>query len=87
LVSQPFFGNRLITAGIIAELAIILAINYTTAGQVIFGTSAIGVRVWLAVLPFAAGMVLLEEARKVIVRSRVTSRFPVRPAGEIARRV
>ena len=84
LVSRPFFGNRLITAGIIAELALILAIDYTTAGQAIFGTASIGGRVWFVLLPFAGGMVLLEEARKVVVRWGETPRRVERAASGIA---
>jgi hypothetical protein len=39
-------------------------------GQYIFGTASIPVSVWAVVLPFAAAMVVLEEARKTIVRDR-----------------
>jgi hypothetical protein len=47
---------------------VILAIDYTTPGNALFGTAPIGVRVWLFVLPFGAAMLLLEEGRKAIVR-------------------
>jgi magnesium-transporting ATPase (P-type) len=70
IVSRPFFGNFLITAGIVAEVALILAIDYTAPGNSIFGAAPIGYEVWLVVLPLAAAMLVLEEMRKAIVRSR-----------------
>jgi calcium-translocating P-type ATPase len=70
IFSQPLFGNRLITSGIVAEILIILLIDYTSVGQALFGTAPIARSAWLAVLPFAIGMLALEEARKAIVRSR-----------------
>jgi sodium/potassium-transporting ATPase subunit alpha len=67
--SQPPFSNILITVGIVAEICIILLIDYTSTGQALFGTAAIDWRAWLIVLPFAIGMLMLEEARKAFVRS------------------
>jgi magnesium-transporting ATPase (P-type) len=69
IFSQPMFSNGLITSGIVAEILIILVIDYTPPGQALFGTAAIGLSAWLAVLPFAVGMLTLEEARKAFVRS------------------
>ncbi len=68
--SRRFFGNRLITAGIVTELALILLIDYTKAGNAIFGTAPLEWRAWAVVLPFALAMLLLEELRKRIVRGR-----------------
>ncbi|HET9359693.1 MAG TPA: cation-transporting P-type ATPase [Vicinamibacterales bacterium] len=70
IVSRPLFGNVLITAGIVAEVALILAIDYTAPGNSIFGTAPVGYEVWLVVLPLAAAMLILEEIRKASVRSR-----------------
>ncbi|HEU4893339.1 MAG TPA: cation-transporting P-type ATPase [Vicinamibacterales bacterium] len=67
---RPLFDNRLITTGIVAELALILLIDYTTAGNTAFGTAPLGYRIWLAALPFAAAMLALEEVRKAAVRWR-----------------
>jgi len=61
-------GNRLILGGIAVELALILLIDYTPWGNRIFDTAAIGTEVWLFVIPFAAGMLVLEEGRKWLVR-------------------
>jgi magnesium-transporting ATPase (P-type) len=62
------FDNPLILAGIAAELALILVIDYTPWGNRVFGTAPIAVDVWRHVMPFALGMVALEEARKWLVR-------------------
>jgi magnesium-transporting ATPase (P-type) len=70
LFSGAIFGNRLIAAGIVAELALILLIDYTAAGNALFGTSPIGLEAWVVVLPFALAMLTLEEVRKGIVRRR-----------------
>ena len=67
--SLSFFSNRLITAGIVTEIAVILLIDYTPIGHALFGTAPIGWTVWLIVLPFAIAMLVLEEARKAFVRS------------------
>jgi sodium/potassium-transporting ATPase subunit alpha len=64
------FENPLITAGILAELALVAAIDYTKLGNATFGTAPIGYRVWLSVLPFAVAMLAFEEARKAVVRRR-----------------
>jgi len=67
--SLPVFGNRLITAGIVAEIALILLIGYTPAGHALFGTAPISSSAWLIVVPFAVGMLSLEEGRKALMRS------------------
>jgi sodium/potassium-transporting ATPase subunit alpha len=68
--SRPLFENPLITAGIVAEIALILAIDYTTPGNALFGTAPIGHGVWLVAVAFATALLLLEEARKAFVRWR-----------------
>jgi sodium/potassium-transporting ATPase subunit alpha len=70
--SRPLFGNALITAGIVAEVGLILAIDFTAFGNAVFGTAAIGYEAWLVVLPFAVAMLALDEARKAFVRWRET---------------
>lgn len=62
------FSNRLVLAGIAAELALVLAINYTALGNWIYGTAPSGAALWLFVLPFALGMLALEEGRKWLRR-------------------
>ena len=50
------------------ELTAIVLIDYTAPGRHLFGTGTVDVSVWLFVIPFALGMVLLEEVRKWLVR-------------------
>jgi calcium-translocating P-type ATPase len=58
------FSNPYILMGLAAELALILFIIYTPAGNWLFGTAPIGGEVWLLALAGAASMWVLEEARK-----------------------
>jgi sodium/potassium-transporting ATPase subunit alpha len=69
LFTAPVFNNRLILFGILTEIALILAIDYTPWGNLVFGTAPIGFDVWLFALPFAAGMLGLEEMRKAVARA------------------
>ena len=70
ILSRPLFENRLLGLGILAEVALILLIDYTGPGNAMFGTAPIGYGTWAFVLPFALTMLLLEEVRKAIVRWR-----------------
>jgi calcium-translocating P-type ATPase len=70
ICSRSLFENRLMTIGIALELALILLINYTAAGNTLFGTAPIGYRVWVLVVPFVLTMLLLEEGRKAISRAQ-----------------
>ena len=63
------FSNKLILAGIAAEIALILLIDYTPWGNALFGTAPIPLAVWLFIIPFALAMLALEELRKWFVRS------------------
>jgi calcium-translocating P-type ATPase len=61
-------ANPLIPFGIAAELAVILAIVYTPAGNWLFGTAPVGWETWTFALPFALLMWGLDEARKAWLR-------------------
>lgn len=61
---EGLFDNRIILWGIALEVALILAIDYTDWGNLIFGTLPIAPEVWLFIVPFALAMLLLEELRK-----------------------
>jgi len=67
-------SNRLLLIAVALELALLAAIVYTPIGQAIFGTAALGTEVWLLLLPLAAAMLLLEEARKLALRARAAPR-------------
>ncbi len=71
--SFGFFNNKLLLLGVLAEIVLILLIDYTRWGNLIFGTAPIPKEVWLFVLPFALGMLVLEEFRKWVVRRRITT--------------
>jgi magnesium-transporting ATPase (P-type) len=73
--STRFFDNRLIVGGVVLEIALILLIDYTPWGNLILGTAPIPGEVWLFVIPFAAGMLTLEELRKWIVRRSTAPAF------------
>jgi calcium-translocating P-type ATPase len=61
-------SNPLILWGVAFELGLLAAIVYTPWGQVLFGTAALPLEVWLYALPFVAAMVVLEEGRKLLRR-------------------
>ena len=60
--------NRLIGYGIVFELILLTLIVYTPWGNALFGTAPLEAGVWLFILPFGFGMLLLEELRKALVR-------------------
>jgi len=62
-------SNKLILSGIAAEITLIALIDYTPWGNAVFGTAPIPLAVWLFILPFAFGMLAIEETRKWIMRS------------------
>ncbi|MCK9622733.1 MAG: cation-transporting P-type ATPase [Methylobacter sp.] len=61
------FDNRIILWGIALEIILILGIDYTVWGNIVFGTQPIAFEVWLFIVPFALAMLLLEELRKFIM--------------------
>jgi calcium-translocating P-type ATPase len=63
--------NAFLWWGIAVELLLILAITYTSWGQVLFGTAPLPARVWLLAVPFALAMLALEEGRKRLLRGRL----------------
>ncbi|BCB26986.1 ATPase [Sulfurimicrobium lacus] len=68
IFSGRFFDNRLILAGVAAEITLILLIDYTPWGNALFGTLPIAGEVWLLLIPMALAMLALEELRKWWVR-------------------
>ena len=69
--STGLLGNALIILGVILEIAFLLLINYTPWANSLLGTAPIGEEVWGFLIPFAAGMLLLEELRKWLARKRL----------------
>ncbi|MBI3607158.1 MAG: cation-transporting P-type ATPase [Nitrospirae bacterium] len=64
-----FFSNPLILWGIVTEVTLILLIDYTPWGNLIFGTAPLAPAVWVLLIPFAVAMLALEELRKWMVRN------------------
>ncbi|MBI4740045.1 MAG: cation-transporting P-type ATPase [Betaproteobacteria bacterium] len=64
-------GNPLLLGALLFELGLILLIVYTPWGNALFGTAPLAAEVWLAILPLALLIGLLEEARKAFVRRRL----------------
>jgi sodium/potassium-transporting ATPase subunit alpha len=72
-LSFGVFGNLLILLGVAVELAVILAIVYTPAGNWLFGTAPLRADAWLFAVPFAVAMWVMEEARKLWLRRAPSS--------------
>jgi len=68
IFSRGHRRNRLIGYGIGFELLLLLLIDYTPWGNALFGTAPLEVEVWLFIVPFGIGMLLLEEFRKAVAR-------------------
>jgi len=68
-----FLSNRLILAGIGAELALTCFIIYTPFGNAIFGCAPLDISVWLLLIPFALLLIGADEIRKYVVRRRSPS--------------
>jgi len=71
--STGLLGNGLIVLGVIWEIALLMLINYTPWGNSLLGTGAIAEKVWAFIIPFGAGMFILEELRKWLARRRLLS--------------
>jgi sodium/potassium-transporting ATPase subunit alpha len=74
------FSNPLILWGIASEILLAVFIVYHPWGHHIFGTAPLSLHIWLTLLPFAVGLLLAEEIRKMVgakisaQRSAVTGR-------------
>ncbi len=62
------FGNRLVLAGIAAELAVLLALVTLPPLRAAFGLVVPAPAEWMLLLAFPPVVLLLEEARKLVVR-------------------
>jgi calcium-translocating P-type ATPase len=74
--SRSLRSNGMIIYGIVFELSLLLLIDYTPWGNALFGTAPIGIEVWLYIMLFMPGMLLLEELRKALVRKMRRSNAP-----------
>ena len=76
--SIGLLGNPLIGWGVILEIALIVLIDYTPWGNLIFGTAPISAQVWLFVMPFGIVLFISEELRKWLVRRMLPDVSPWR---------
>jgi sodium/potassium-transporting ATPase subunit alpha len=68
VVAMPFLGNPLIMGGVALEIALLLVVNYLPLANRLLGTLPIPAAAWLLLIPFALGMLALEELRKAVRR-------------------
>jgi sodium/potassium-transporting ATPase subunit alpha len=68
ILSTNLTDNRLIVWGMGLEVALLLLINFTPLGNMILDTAPVPSGLWLFVIPLAVAMLVLEEARKWLVR-------------------
>ena len=61
-------GNALILWGVLTEVALLGLINFAPPVQALLGTAPLDASIWLTMLPLAVGMLVLEEARKALMR-------------------
>jgi calcium-translocating P-type ATPase len=66
--SRRIFSNRLILWGVGLEIVSVFLIGYTSWGNLALGTAAPPPELWVFIIPFALGMLVLEELRKWVVR-------------------
>jgi magnesium-transporting ATPase (P-type) len=74
--SVGLLGNPLISWGVILEIALIVLIDYSPWGNLIFATAPISAQVWLFVIPFGFVLFIAEELRKWFVRRMLADTSP-----------
>lgn len=68
LFSAKLFDNPMMIWSLALQITLIAAIIYTPWGNLIFNTVPLTPQTWLMILPFALGMLALEELRKFVFR-------------------
>lgn len=67
------FGNKLVLIGIASELLLLFVIVYVPFMQNIFNTAAVGINEWCFALLWAPLIIILDEMRKLYLRTRERS--------------
>ena len=62
--AMRWFDNPAVMGGVLFEIALIVFVVYTPAGNALFATSPLAAGAWLFVIPFALAMLLLDELLK-----------------------
>jgi hypothetical protein len=60
--------------GVVFGVALAIAIATTPLGNAFFDTAPVSLDAWLVALPFALGLIALEEVRKALVRRALAGR-------------
>lgn len=68
IAETGFAGNRMILAGIVFELMLLIVVGYTPWGHTLLATESVHSRIWFYAGLFAVGMIVLEELRKWFTR-------------------
>jgi len=71
VLSTGLGGNALILFGVLTEVGALLLINYTPWGNSLLATAPLSAATWAFMIPFAVGMLALEELRKAFARHRL----------------
>jgi len=79
-----FFTNRMVWAGIVSELIIIIIVLYIPFFQEIIGTAPFPVENWLFLFAWAPVLLLAEEFRKGVIRMIEKKKGVNNPSGGIA---
>ena len=75
IFKKGFFTNRLIIIGIVVELALLAILLYVPFFNKLFNTAPIGIIEWGFLLIWAPLILILDEIRKMILRSRDKKKF------------
>jgi calcium-translocating P-type ATPase len=76
VLSTGLGGNALILFGVLTEVGALLLINYTPWGNSLLATAPLSAATWAFMIPFAVGMLALEELRKAFARRRLRRQPP-----------
>jgi magnesium-transporting ATPase (P-type) len=80
VVRQCIRGNYLILWGVATEITLILLIDYSGWGQLLFGTAPISATTWIFIAGLALALLSVEECRRWLARSRSSASGKVRVA-------
>jgi Ca2+-transporting ATPase len=70
VVQVGLFSNRLVLLGVAVELLVLVLLVYAPFLQPIFNTAPLGPAEWTFLLPWAPLLLLVDEARKALLRRR-----------------
>jgi sodium/potassium-transporting ATPase subunit alpha len=78
--AMNLFDNRLILLGVLLEISLLALFNYTAIGNALLQTLPVPAVFWALIGPIALLMLVLEEARKWLIRRKLGMSFNRRTA-------